>query len=363
MRIAKLIGATRSPAFLVSVLTLLLAGCGPKFDPPSELHSLRVLAVQKDVPYAQPGDTVNLQMLWHDASPLAPRPVQVAWSAPCINPAGDLYYGCFADPALFSGMVTLDQDTVSFVMPTNIISMRPEVAQSNNARYGLAYLFFAVCAGELSFLSNGAVGSFPIGCKDAAGTLLGSDDFVAGYTSVYSFESFSNHNPVMTGLSIDGVAFAAPAEPGGGAGDVGACVGEACRAQAGSTLAADFDCALPGQAARCIPTCADDGDSACPAHRLLPLIDKQDPNNQDQDDVSAQLLGRNVGEQMWINYYTDAGGFKSAVRLLNDATSGWNDNFGTEFYAPQAPGPFRIWAVAHDNRGGVAWSGLTLKAQ
>jgi len=53
------------------LLSSLSAGCGPDFDPPSELHSLRILGVQKDVPYAQPGDTVNLQMLWQDASPLA----------------------------------------------------------------------------------------------------------------------------------------------------------------------------------------------------------------------------------------------------------------------------------------------------
>ncbi len=53
-------GVTRSAVFLA----LFLLGCGPDFDPPSELHSLRVLAVEKDLPYAQPGATVNLQMLW-----------------------------------------------------------------------------------------------------------------------------------------------------------------------------------------------------------------------------------------------------------------------------------------------------------
>ncbi|HEX2670712.1 MAG TPA: hypothetical protein VHM25_07570, partial [Polyangiaceae bacterium] len=61
-----------------SVFSLFLLGCGPDFDPPSELHSLRVLAVQKDVPYAQPNSDVKLQMLWQDASALAgpDRPIQ-----------------------------------------------------------------------------------------------------------------------------------------------------------------------------------------------------------------------------------------------------------------------------------------------
>ena len=77
---------------LPGVLALFLLGCGPDFDPPSELHSLRVLAVQKDKPYAQPGDTVKLQMLWEDASLNVGRPVTIAWSAPCFDPEGDLYY-------------------------------------------------------------------------------------------------------------------------------------------------------------------------------------------------------------------------------------------------------------------------------
>ena len=75
---------------LATFLSLFLLGCGPDFDPPSELHSLRVLAVQKDLPYAPPGATVNLQMLWQDASPLAGREVQVAWSPPCYDPPADL---------------------------------------------------------------------------------------------------------------------------------------------------------------------------------------------------------------------------------------------------------------------------------
>ena len=90
---------------IAGLLGLFLVGCGPDFDPPSELHSLRVLAVQKDVPYAQPGQTVNLQMLWEDASVdvlsgAEQRKVQIAWSAPCFDPDADLYYQCFKDPQL-----------------------------------------------------------------------------------------------------------------------------------------------------------------------------------------------------------------------------------------------------------------------
>ena len=356
MRFAIPGGVTR----LVALMALLLVGCGPDFDPPSELHSLRVLGVQKDLPYAQPGQTVNLEMLWQDASPLAGRPIKVAWSPPCFDPVGDLYYACFSDPGAFGSMLgtpdVANPEHASFDVPADIISRRPPADGSNNAPYGITYVFFALCAGDFTLLPSSADTAFPVGCKDANGTLLGSDDFVAGYTSIYSFETFSNNNPLIDGFEFRGKPVPKP----------GFCVKDDCLPLDGSEPAVDFDCNDPNhpeQSARCVPTCADDGDPKCPGYAIRPTIDQANAANHDQDDVSAKLLGRKVGEQMWINYYTDAGGFKSPVRLLNDATSGWNDNYGTEFYAPKTPGLSRIWAIAHDNRGGVAWSGITLKVQ
>ncbi|MEI9942038.1 MAG: hypothetical protein WDO69_32900 [Pseudomonadota bacterium] len=353
MRIAMSGGVTACAAFL----SLFLLGCGPDFESPSELHTLRVLAVQKDLPYAQPGDTVNLQMLWQDASPLVGRNIQIAWSPGCFDPDADLYYACFTDPAAFGDMVATPDAAnpahTSVEIPKDIISRRPPADASNNAPYGITYVFFALCAGELTLIPTSAdETAFPIGCKDATGKLLGADDFVAGYTSIYSFEGFSNNNPTIKGFEFRG----SPVTDA-------VCLGDDCLSVDGSAPPVDFDCDDPQQSTRCVPTCADDGDSSCTAYALRPTIDKTDLANQDIDDVSAAQLGRTVGEQMWINYYTDSGGFKSPVRLLNDATAGWNDDYGTEFYAPSKPGLTRIWAVAHDNRGGMAWSGITLKVQ
>src|SRR5829696_3283845 len=70
-----------------------VVGCGPEFDPSNEIKTLRVMGVKKDQPYAQPGDEVNLQLLWHD--PKRDREVQRAFIGGCVNPPGDLYYGCF----------------------------------------------------------------------------------------------------------------------------------------------------------------------------------------------------------------------------------------------------------------------------
>ena len=41
-------------------VALAALGCGPEFDPSNEIKTLRVMGVQKDRPYAQPGDEVSL---------------------------------------------------------------------------------------------------------------------------------------------------------------------------------------------------------------------------------------------------------------------------------------------------------------
>ena len=351
-------------------LGVLLVGCGPDFDPPDQLHSLRILGVQKDLPYAKPGETVNLQMLWEDASPKAgsDRPIEITWSGMCVDPPGDLYYSCFTQPSLLAGLT--QGDATSFTMPATYDKgdgkqtpvIHPASSTGNNAPYGIAFVFFAACAGKLTPIQTTDATDFPLGCKDEAGNLLGSDDFVAGYTAIYSYETFSNNNPVISGFEFNGQ----PLDPSA------VCIGDGKATEAGAGACGPIAESAPADVSpidctagdpRCIPTCSDDGKSPCKGYAIRPTVDKTDPKNQDQDDVSVQQLGHAEGEQMWIDYYTDGGGFKSPVRLLNDATTGWNDNYGTDFYASKEAKISRVWALVHDNRGGVAWAGISIKTQ
>jgi hypothetical protein len=80
------------------------------------------------------------------------------------------------------------------------------------------------------------------------------------------------------------------------------------------------------------------------------------------DDVSSRLFGTDVTEQMWVNYYVDRGSM-SEVRLLNDATTGWNAKYRGELRAPKSPGPLQIWSVIHDNRGGMEFARVTLQVK
>jgi hypothetical protein len=103
----------------------------------------------------------------------------------------------------------------------------------------------------------------------------------------------------------------------------------------------------------CIFGCEADGDEEdCPPYPIRPLVDRQ---SVEQDAVSAAAYGSDAQEQMWVRYFVDGGSVDSDIRLLNDASEGWNEDFGTKFRAPKAKGIVNIWAVVYDNRGGANW--------
>lgn len=340
---------TLKVAMLLSVAATV--GCGPQFDPSNEIKTLRVLGVKKDKPYAQPGDEVNLQLLWHDPKGRKDAEVQRAFIGGCVNPPGDLYYGCFAQYGQGSdpGAVPIGVgDTFKIKVPSDIISSRPAGAPGQ-PRYGVSIVFFAVCAGTLDFdVSAGASAAttpgLPVRCLDEGGEPLGSEDFVVGYSTVYSFEGISNQNPSFTLDDTEAGEFlvagkAVPAD----------CVGDACQ----GFPPVEVDCAATPE--RCVKACADDGDLSCPAIDVKPTLDKI----IEQDEVSTRLFGEKTTEQMWINYYLDRGGI-SEVRLVNDTNSGWNEKYRGQLRAPKETGPFQVWAVVHDNRGGMDFARVTL---
>jgi hypothetical protein len=343
----------RATLLALSALSLLVgSGCGPEFDPGNEIKTLRVLGVKKDKPYAQPGDAVNLQLLWHDAKGRDETDVQRAFIGGCVNPPGDLYYGCFAQQtAAPGGLPPIGfGDDFQVTLPSDIISSRRD-QEPGQPRYGLYIVFFAVCAGEIELDMDAAAdasgsGGLPLRCLDDAGKPLASEDFVVGYTSIYSFEGVSNQNPAF---SLD--------DAGKGEFLIGEqavvadCVGEACQ------LAAPVEVDCDAEPARCIASCADDGDAGCPNIDVKPGIEPS--ANVEKDGVSSTLFGTDVTEQMWVNYYVDRGGI-SQVRLLNDTNSGWNEKYRGQLHAPKAAGPLQVWAVIHDNRGGMEFSRVTI---
>lgn len=333
-------GRTTTSLFAVAAM-LGLAGCGVQFEPQSHVTTLRALGIQKSKPYARPGDTETLSLLWHDGSPNRGRPIAVNWVAGCKNPPGDEYYGCFAQFAQAGASGGIQQgegNTFTFDLPDDIISSHGVSPDPRQPRYGVALVYFTLCAGKLEFATPTNAQDIPIRCLDAHENVLGSDDFVVGYTSIYAYENVTNDNPVITGFEWNGK----PVTPD--------CIGTDCVTTKEAIPVPD--CKISGTV--CVPHC--DG-ASCKSIPFRPIID---PRSAQIDTVGTLQSSSTLEEQMWVDYYVDRGKVKSDVRLLNDALKGFNTDYGTELTIPSEPGPLTIWSVAHDSRGGTQWARLTI---
>lgn len=417
------------------------ASCGADFDPPSKVNSLRVVAVQKDHPYAKPGELVTLKMLWTDGTPVvaadgsapaAPaRKINITWLAWCLNPPGDLYYGCFAQPGLtelfsiafndqyknesLEGMwpglghkdtftVRIPEEGAPIVSPALLAAAgaatgtggttgaggmgstdSPFAAEIPNfdlrqppdpaqPPYGLAYVYFAACAGQLTFdaaaaknaASSGAF-QIPLRCLDDQGKALGADDFVVGYTPIFVYRDLTNANPVVTGFNFQGKDYPVKDSQGVAISPVTTCADQDClptreckttsstcqgSAECCSGICGDdLTCAAPAEGNDLVPIVPHCAGESCPTYEYRPIV----ANNLAEPDPVAAVHGESLSEQMWITYLVQGGEVSKEVRLLNDPTKGYNNDFSAKFTAPPEPGWSQIWASVRDNRGGVGW--------
>lgn len=335
----------------------LSSGCAAGFAPISNVDGLRVLAVQADKPYAKPGDKVTFEMTYWDgfvdpADPEASRQINVVWLGGCFDPPGDAYYGCYAslgtqlgslfsadfNPAtdipklLATGLFGIG-DRYTLTLPEDIVSRRPKPT-GGAPYYGIAYVFFLACAGEIRPVpqeGTGAAGSFPIGCfKTGTNERLGQDSFVPGYTQVYAFaDGRTNENPVVTGMSIDGKRFLKD--------DI--IEVEAC------PITADERLGPPG-CGRADPS------KDCKNYEIDITLPEDDGLVAEIDPDARQPDGTNLRESVWVDYFADKGSFNAPIKLVSDAVEGVQDSHSVDYSPPADAGPVRIWAVVHDARGG-----------
>jgi hypothetical protein len=404
------------------LLAVAALGCASSYDPASKLKTLRVLAVQKDKPYARPGDTVHLQMLVSDprsrtvldgGQAAGTRNLSVAWLAGCENPPGDSYQLCLEQlRGNFFNNANGHLD-FSLTLSPDIISSRPPPANPEQPRFGTSFVFFAACAGKLTVRASM---DSPFACVSDSGATLGADDFVIGYTEVFAYDQLTNHNPI---LGVNGEFF----EVDGHAVQPD-CIGDACVALSQSELGlrppigggpprdggltldgdltrdagtrdgglaldgglipfldgglsdgASIDASMPPDSGgappmgvppppscdskdpRCFDSCTTDDQDKCPKYTIKVVLDEK---SNAESDEAASIDGKMLSEQMWINYYADSGKLDHDVKLLNDATTGWNPEHQADLLVPQGVGSFHVWAVVHDNRGGAQWVRVTL---
>ena len=382
--------ATLLAGSLLAALGGAFAGCGSAFVPQSQIESLRVLAVKLDTPYAKPGASVHLDMLYYDGSRRAFDPsgkriraVNVLWIGGCDDPIGDLYYACFpvlarqfaSASALAAGASggppgggsggaggagggvggtsplkrvmcgasppVLQTKTLGlgsgFTMdiPADIITRRPPPSPTDTP-YGLSYAFFAACGGYLGpAAANGdeAGGGLPIGCYDCAtDEALGPDDFVIGYTPVYAYDMLTDTNPIVSGGTFDGALQDKTCDQGCPAGTA---------------------CGSSGLCLPLVPHCTSQKLADCASFDIKPTIDQK---SVEKDTAAPPINGRVPDKVIWVAYFATNGSVDQQLRLVNDATMGWNEDYGTSWSPPGGTaGETRIWAIVHDNRGGANW--------
>lgn len=350
---------------------LLLAGliaCGARpFQPQSVIDGVRVLASRTDLPYALPGENVNVDLLVADGRPKRERPLVVGWLPfLCLNPSADLYFACFAPnanviaangalpepppdpgpdagaadaggdaPAAPGGAIDLGRlvgtditdflvqgERFSFRMPDDIVVPHP----TTQSDYGLVFLFNIACAGRVRIAAiDPAAGEqqMPLECVDESGQKLPASEYVVGFTRVYSYRDRRNANPVISQILFQG----APVD-----------------LNAGIT----------------VPLCTKGRRIECDTVE----IDVDSPPESQEEKTGETIPGGAIPrEQVYAQYYSTNGIFTQDARLLYDTGSGLVEDRAAELIPPAAPGVGRIYVVVKDDRGGTAWVDFPLRAE
>ena len=331
--------------FVAVALGLLLGGCSEE-EPPDD-DALTIAAVRVDPPSGQPGDTLTAEVL--HAGRMYPdedeSAYEVAWLGGCHNPPSGEYYGCL--PGLLDWVQDLSSPvsstpgawrdehrdvfglgaTFAFELPRNIVL--PEAESSDRLPYGVSYLFFAVCRGQLEPAPE-ITNTVPLRCVGAAGQTLGVADFAVGYATVFTHADAENRLPELSGLRLDGEVMAE------------------------ATCDTDEDCAsLDGphttygcDDTRCLPILPRCEAADCPAHELEPQVtpESYEPN---------PFTPEQATEVLRLRLY-------SRLTLTEDDLEGLlpGSRPRTELESPSADQPLGVepvWVVISDNRGAMNW--------
>lgn len=276
------------------------SACGTDLATGERIDKLRLLAVQADQPYAHPGERVALQLLAADADE---RPLQFAL-ATCHNPKDSSVDGCL--DALDGPVepLTLDEGRFSLDIEADVLRGLPE----DGRRSALVGALIVACPGEIG---RGETSGVPVTCRDAEGARLSIDEFEVGVKRVFVRSEDRNANPEITSLSWDGEAWPPDLIP-----EVRAC---------------------PNTQTDDIEDCAEKQ-----RHRIQ--VKTSDP------DAGTDEFGAAFREQQVVQFYATDGVFEHPARISGEADNHWA--------AQRKSGktPTRLWFVARDDRGGVAWA-------
>jgi hypothetical protein len=169
---------------MMAILSVLpCVSCSDDFDPASRVSDLRLLAVQADQPFAQPGSDVALEALAFDPEA---RTISWGWGT-CLEDRSSLALDCLR--ALSFESLTIADD-----MPRHVLRM-PE---TEAAFVGVVVV---ACPGRIV---PGDTEGVPLACLDAGGEPLPLSRFELGLKRVYVRDPALNKNPAIAEVLWDG---------------------------------------------------------------------------------------------------------------------------------------------------------------
>jgi len=295
--------------FLLGLSSLL--GCAADFDPGSRVNSFRVLAQQTDVPFAKPGETVNIISLPYDPQG---RRITWAWGA-CVNPPASTVEGCLeklaadaqasgSSPILAQGPELSD---FSYTVPADMLASLPADAKAS-AMVGVISI---ACPGELSFEQSS--NNLPFSCQETGtGRVFALDEYVVGLKRIQVRAEDRNQNPSIERVTFDGAEW--PEDE--------VKVVKAC-----DTDKNEYE------------PCAEDTKHRIGAHPTPGSVES-----------GKTEFGSDFTEQVIIEYYATEGVFEHEIKIAAEPETGWAAR-------KAASGrDLTLWMVVHDDRGGAFWA-------
>ncbi|MBX3230750.1 MAG: hypothetical protein KIT84_00925 [Labilithrix sp.] len=309
----------------------MVAACNnDPFPNKSEVKQVRILAVRSDLPYARPGETVSLEALVDDGRMDKPEPMRVHWfKVPCVDPPGGQYFDCYpyleaAYPAGVDLSPMLEEGTAtSITIPNDALDgVVPEPGRGSEPAV-TSWTFLIACGGHVERkprVASLAPNQAPFGCFGADGKELSADHGVFGFTRVTVTPTRRNKVPQITRLVHRG---------------------------------RHVDLARGPVVERCDKTVLEDFfDWNCIWNGMDINFDESDAE-EDPDNVDAN--GRVGKETLYVDWYVTLGRFIQPRIVVRDPFAGGPEISNALYEPTRAPGKGILWAVLHDNRGGVSW--------
>ncbi len=315
-----LCASMRTRILSVALFVALITGsCAEKMESISQITKFRVMGVQAEPPEIAPGTGTTLSVLYSDPKG-AGREVTIAWIT-CIDafsPTDDISEGC--EPVWLPKIETSANGGDKYEIPLTPYNIIENVKEGE---FKPVTAIVVLCAGGQlpdfdSKSLSGEINSLDELC-------IGGDGLVAVKTFRISNSEDRNTNPIIDTLRFNVEADAGV--PNGEASDGG----------------------------------APDGGGLNKNDPVFKCEDSYGCRDSAGIEASLTEAGFQEDEDPYISWFVTGGSFSNdRSRAPEDTPFG---PFKVDWTPPRNGGKYRLWAVAHDLRGGTSWKTQIIEAK